>query len=76
MRIVLASLERAARVALDQAAPSGRGPAPAGGEQPRRCFPDAASPEDGCVPGTPAPDDGCFPARQRIRSAAWAGHPR
>ncbi len=75
MRIVLASLERAARVALDQAAPSGRRSAPAGGERPRRCFPDAAAPEDGCVPGTPAPDDGCFPARHGRRSVPWAGHP-
>lgn len=76
MRDLLRTLGRAASVALDQAAASGRVPAPAGEERPRRCFPDSAAPEEGCVPGSPASGEGCFPEPQGTRSARRVGHTR
>jgi hypothetical protein len=73
---LLGSLGRAAKVALDQAGPSDRGPAPARSDRPRRCFPDSVVPEDGCVPDSAAPSEGCFPEPHGRRSAHRAGHPR
>ena len=73
---LLGSLGRAAWVALEQAAASGRLPAPAGEQQPRRCFPDSPAPEDGCVPGSAAPAEGCFPEPHGTRSPRRVGHPR
>jgi hypothetical protein len=76
MTNLLGSLGRAAGAVLDLAAAEGRVPAPAGGEGPRRCFPDSAAPDHGCVPGSAAPREGCFPEPHRTRGAPRVGHRR
>jgi hypothetical protein len=63
MKNVLASLERAAVIALGGLGTSGREPPAGDRDGLRRCFPEAAAPPHGCVPAAPAQDDGCFPGR-------------
>jgi hypothetical protein len=68
MKNVLASLERAAVLALGGLAASGREPAAGDRDGLRRCFPETTGPADGCLPSSSVPDDGCFPARPPRRS--------
>jgi hypothetical protein len=68
MKNVLASMERAAVLALGGLGASGREPAAGDLDGLRRCIPETAAPADGCLPSSAAPDDGCFPARPPRRS--------
>ena len=60
MKNVLASLERAAVIALGGLGATGREPTGDRDRQ-RRCFPETEAPAEGCLPSAPARDDGCFP---------------
>ena len=62
MKNVLASLERAAVLALGGLAASGREPAAGDRDGLRRCFPGSPAGDSGCFPAGAAAADGCFPA--------------